>query len=248
MAKDQVLTTSKAEKSSDIKTKPKATKKSSTDSTKATRSKATKKTSTSTKSRKLLSNVIAEYYDLPYRYNETIVKILYQTPTILFVYWDISDEDRANYIRTYGEHFFYNTQPVLKIYNLTKNYSFEVEINDFANSWYINNVEPECKYKVELSRRIIKHEENLNTINNDYIYCSIRSKNEIAVVSMKDDKLIQSVYCCGNHPRDFIIVDDYLLCANRFSNNFVSFKILGDGTLSEMIDEVTIPEGVALIV
>lgn len=84
-------------------------------------------------------------------------------------------------------------------------------------------------------------------INNDYIYCSIRSKNEIAVVSMKDDKLIQSVYCCGNHPRDFIIVDDYLLCANRFSNNFVSFKILGDGTLSEMIDEVIIPEGVALV-
>ena len=40
-----------------------------------------------------------EYYDLPYRYNETVVKILYQTPTILFVYWDISDFDRENYIK-----------------------------------------------------------------------------------------------------------------------------------------------------
>ena len=30
---------------------------------------------------------IAEYYDLPYRYNQTIVKLLYQTPTTLFIYW-----------------------------------------------------------------------------------------------------------------------------------------------------------------
>ena len=35
-----------------------------------------------------------EYYDLPYRYNQTIVRILAQTPTTLFVYWDISDDDR----------------------------------------------------------------------------------------------------------------------------------------------------------
>ena len=35
-----------------------------------------------------------EYYDLPYRYNKTVVKILAQTPTNLFVYWEISDDDR----------------------------------------------------------------------------------------------------------------------------------------------------------
>ena len=49
---------------------------------------------------------IAEYYDLPYRYNQTIVKLLYQTPTTLFIYWDISDEDREKYKETYGEDFF----------------------------------------------------------------------------------------------------------------------------------------------
>ena len=46
---------------------------------------------------------VLEYYDLPYRYNETVVKILAQTPKILFVYWDISDSDREKYVEKYGE-------------------------------------------------------------------------------------------------------------------------------------------------
>ncbi len=143
---------------------------------KEVKEKATKKSTTKKKSssKKLEENIVAEYYDLPYRYNETIVKILYQTPTILFVYWDISDYDRENYIKQYGENFFNNTKPVLKIYNLTKDYNFEVEINDYANSWYINVSDTNCEYRVELIRRTIKYEENLNT---DYIYVS--SSNEI---------------------------------------------------------------------
>ena len=77
---------------------------------------------------------IVEYYDLPYRYNQTVVKILAQTPNILFVYWDISDTDRNNFISQYGENFFNNTIPVLLIINKTMNYSYEIQINDFANS------------------------------------------------------------------------------------------------------------------
>ena len=59
-----------------------------------------------TKIHKKEVNSEVEYYDLPYRYNETTVKILAQTPTTLFIYWDISDMDRASYIQKYGEDFF----------------------------------------------------------------------------------------------------------------------------------------------
>lgn len=135
-------------------------------STSTTKKKGTVKTA---KAKKLDSNVVAEYYDLPYRYNETMVKILYQTPNVLFVYWDISDSDKENLKKEYGDNFFYNTKPILKVFNLTKGYNFEVEINDFANSWYINVNDANCDYKVELARRTIKYEENLNT---DYIYVS----------------------------------------------------------------------------
>lgn len=99
------------------------------------------------------TSTVLEYYDLPYRYNQTIVKILAQTPSILFVYWDISDIDRENFIKAYGENFFNTTKPVLLVHNKTKNYTFEVEINDFANSWYLRMQEPDCEYEIELGRR-----------------------------------------------------------------------------------------------
>lgn len=178
------------EKNTKATTKKSTSKKATTETkkkastTKKTTTAGKKKASTSTikkkgtvktaKAKKLDSNVVAEYYDLPYRYNETIVKILYQTPNVLFVYWDISDSDKENLKKEYGDNFFYNTRPILKVFNLTKGYNFEVEINDFANSWYINVNDADCDYKVELARKTIKYEENLNT---DYIYVS--SSNDI---------------------------------------------------------------------
>ena len=145
----------------------KETAKKSTSKSKSSASKSTKKTVSTTKkatskkspSKKIVNKKvdILEYYDLPYRYNKTIVKVLAQTPKTLFVYWDISDNDRENYIKQYGENFFNITRPVLIIYNDTMNYSFEIPINDFANSWYINVTDANCKYKVELSRKKINY-------------------------------------------------------------------------------------------
>ena len=164
-------TNKKASTSKKTTTKKKAT--STTSKSAATKKKASTSKKTSTRVKKLESNIIAEYYDLPYRYNETIVKILYQTPTVLFVYWDISDSDKDRFLKEYGENFFYNTKPILKVFNLTKNYSFEVEINDFANSWYIQVNDANCDYKVELARKTFAQEIN----HSNYIYVS--SSNQI---------------------------------------------------------------------
>lgn len=138
----------------------------------STRPAPTKKKTTA-KAKKLDTPVVAEYYDLPYRYNETIVKILYQTPSILFVYWDISDNDRNAFIQQYGEDFFNTTYPVLKVCNLTKGYDFEVPINDFANSWYIHTNDAGCDYKVELHRKPVEYQSSIQ----EDIYVS--SSNDI---------------------------------------------------------------------
>lgn len=116
---------------------------------------------------------ILEYYDLPYRYNKTVVKVLAQTPKTLFVYWDISDEDRISYIKQYGENFFNDTRPVLIIHNTTMNYTFEIEINDFANCWYFNINDEKCDYLVELGRRPKRN----NLIPDNYLH--ITSSNKI---------------------------------------------------------------------
>lgn len=116
------------------------------------------KTSNLTKAKKETKKVktfLPEYYDLPYKYNKTVVKILAQTPSNLFVYWEISDEDRTKLKETYGNYFFEITKPVLVVHNITKNYSFELDINDFANSWYFHVDDSNCEYQIELGRRPI---------------------------------------------------------------------------------------------
>ena len=119
--------------------------------------KSVKNTSLKKTKKKAEPVTVLEQYELPFRYNETIVKILYQTPNTLFVYWDISDKDRENYIKQFGEDFFNITYPVLIIHNDTMNYSFEVIINDFANSWYLRVNDSKCHYRVELGRKLINH-------------------------------------------------------------------------------------------
>lgn len=116
-----------------------------------------------------------EYYDLPYRYNQTVVKLLAQTPTTLFIYWDISDKDRKTFEEQYGENFFNETRPVLIVHNDTLNYSFEVEINDFANSWYLHVADSKCDYRIELGRRPIVKKDKLE--HTDYIY--VTTSNEL---------------------------------------------------------------------
>ena len=115
-----------------------------------------------------------EYYDLPYHYNRTIVKVLAQTPNMLFIYWDISENDREFFKNKYGNDFFESTKPVLIVYNETMNYHFEVEINDFANSWYLKVNDSNCKYHMELGRRKINPTSNIPY---DYIY--VVSSNEM---------------------------------------------------------------------
>lgn len=155
----------------------------------ATKKASTSKTATKAKSKNVLASEV-EYYDLPYRYNETVVKILAQTPTTLFIYWDISDEDRNSYIEQYGEDFFSSTKPVLIITNKTMNYTFEVEINDFANSWYLHVNDPDCDYSIELGRRPIRHFESIDS----YIHVATSNDMEMPNNHILFDKLGKSVF------------------------------------------------------
>lgn len=159
-------------------TTKKATKKSTTPKKTTSKSKATKSSKTVKSAKKQSTskktNTISEYYDLPQKYNETIVKVLAQTPKTLFIYWEISDDDISKYKKEYGENFFETTKPVLIVHNDTLNYSFEVEINDFANSWYLHVNDSKSDYRIELGRRPIS---NNNNIKENYIYIS--SSNEI---------------------------------------------------------------------
>ena len=173
--KPKQTTTSKKTSTKKTATAKKASTKKTTTAKKASTKKATTSKKT-TRTRKPKKPEVIEYYDLPYRYNQTIVKILAQTPSTLFVYWDISDADRKKYIDRFGENFFNDTYPVLIVHNKTMNYSFEIEINDFANSWYFNVSDSKCDYDIELGRRAKKYQSTV-VLPDNYQY--ITSSNTI---------------------------------------------------------------------
>lgn len=225
-----------------IKKKEVVSKKKTTSKKTATK---TKKISPKTTAKKAIEPTIhefsPEYYDLPYKYNKTVVKILAQTPTNLFVYWEISDEDREKLKEQYGEYFFEITKPVLVIHNLTMNYSFEIDINDFANSWYFHVNDSSCEYKIELGRRPIPINYNympqydiekngpLNPVQTPYVYISssndlevpndhilFNNKNKIYFRNVKTNQIIEK------DVKDFpFIVKD-----NKFVNIYELYKKL----------------------
>lgn len=151
-----------------------------------------------------------EYYDLPYKYNKTVVKILAQTPTNLFVYWEISDEDREKLKEQYGQYFFEITKPVLVIHNLTMDYSFEIDINDFANSWYFHVNDSSCEYKIELGRRPIP-------VNYNYMpQYDVEKNGPIAP--------IQTPYVYISSSNDLIAPNDHILFNNQNKIYFRNVK------------------------
>ncbi len=131
---------------------------------------------------------LLEYYDLPFRYNETVVKILAQTPRRLFVYWDVADKDKQTYLNAFGNHFFEDTYPVLLVHNENKNYTSEIAINDFANSWYLDISNPRDKYTIQLGRKFKFHTkpqispeiEKTNILfSNDYLFIAMSNQLEV---------------------------------------------------------------------
>lgn len=215
VTKTSKATTKKASKTADMaaKSAKSTTKKSATKKTSTTKASTKRASSKSSSSRAKKSNKeidvneitsttdltrsieVLEYYDLPYRYNQTVVKVLAQTPTTLFIYWDISDADRANFVAQYGEDFFSYTKPVLVIHNNTMNYSFEVEIDDFANSWYLHVNDSNCEYTVELGRRTkYYNEERHMEIPNNYLYVTSSNVIDSPNDHVLFDKNLKTVY------------------------------------------------------
>ena len=192
--------------------------------------KSVKNTSLKKTKKKAEPVTVLEQYELPFRYNETIVKILYQTPNTLFVYWDISDKDRENYIKQFGEDFFNITYPVLIIHNDTMNYSFEVIINDFANSWYLRVNDSKCHYRVELGRKLINHfdvnKQEQVTVDNEK---NITEENKAEIIKERINHLknirekFKNDYLFVSSSNDIELPNDHILFKTN-ENNTIKYR------------------------
>ena len=77
-----------------------------------------------------------------------------------------------------------------------------------------------------------------------YLLVSNRGHDSICVFVISDDKLVQTNFIPsgGHSPRDFYLVNNFLLVANEASNNIVSYSFKdGQATATEYITHITKP-------
>lgn len=94
----------------------------------------------------------SEYYELPNNYNDTTIKLLVQSPTRIFAYWDISTKQIKMFKKNSGRRFD-DCIPYLRITNITHGYSYDFKIDPFSNNYYIEITDNDCDYKLELLRK-----------------------------------------------------------------------------------------------
>ena len=80
------------------------------------------------------------------------------------------------------------------------------------------------------------------------VYVSTRTIDIVTSVDTETFAVKQIVSCGGQHPRDIYRFENWLLSANRFSNDVCVFPIRADGTLGEMCGKTEVIQGVSLAV
>jgi hypothetical protein len=98
---------------------------------------------------------IEEFRELPETYGDTKITALIRDPEWIFIYWEISEETRQKFGIPKGKH---NKTMAVRIYDVTDIKFdgtnaiswFDVQINDYAISWYLKLPEPGRTYIVDL--------------------------------------------------------------------------------------------------
>ena len=135
-----------------------------------------------------------EYYELPQKYNQTVIRLLVQSPTRMFAYWEVSDDT----IREFNKHHnnYSDCVAVLKVTNLTHNYSYSIPVSPFANNYYIEVEDCGCNYKVELGRMEKKGFINIYTSNVAMVPTSSPSPFDYSYLN--DGILFANYLCVGD--------------------------------------------------
>ncbi|MEG0841745.1 MAG: beta-propeller fold lactonase family protein [Erysipelotrichaceae bacterium] len=139
---------------------------------------------------------------------------------------------------------FNQDQSILYVISELSNELYKFEVNDLTFD-LVKQLPLIEKNEIGESAAILLSEDEA------FLYITIRSIDEIIVVSLLDQmKVIQRKYCGGKHPRDamYATKQPCLLIVNRYSNNIVSIKVNAKtGLLENQISEQMVPEPLCVI-
>ena len=98
-----------------------------------------------------------QLYELPDGYGDTRIIIQVRDPYWMHAYWEISEDKTNSVSRDLGRRL-HDARHILRVYDITNvifdgsnaNKYFDININDYASSWYINGGEAGRSFCVEI--------------------------------------------------------------------------------------------------
>ncbi len=78
---------------------------------------------------------------LPEGYGTTEAALMPRDPNWMFIYWEITDNSKANLCRKHGADIFNKSRPVIRVYDVTGGDAskyFDIPVMLEAKSWYVN--------------------------------------------------------------------------------------------------------------
>ncbi len=88
--------------------------------------------------------------DLPSEYGETRIVIQVRDPHWAWVYWEFSSQEKKKLKEGLGAFEFAHTEMLLRVFNESMNYMFEVKLPENCDNWYLSLNDSNCDYCVQL--------------------------------------------------------------------------------------------------
>lgn len=100
--------------------------------------------------------------NLPDRYGSNEIVAMVKDPYWAHAYWEITAAKQQEFSEEFGPGAWEESRPVIRVHDVTEVEDFngsnapfdDIEIDDFANSWYIHLGRPDHSFYLDLGRRL----------------------------------------------------------------------------------------------
>ena len=92
--------------------------------------------------------------EFPANYGKTQLNLLVRDPEWLYAYWEITATAQTEFSRQFGDAWNIS-KPTLRVYDVSdgdENGYYDIQIQDYADSWYIHVGKPNHSFFVDLGR------------------------------------------------------------------------------------------------
>lgn len=90
----------------------------------------------------------------PENYGKSQLNLLVRDPYWLYAYWEITATVQTEFSKQFGD-IWNSSKPLLRLYDITDNNNkvyYDIQIQDYADSWYIHTGRPNHTFFVDLGR------------------------------------------------------------------------------------------------